>query len=509
MKSIIELMDIKKLYKNDLEPLAEDGIDYKLAIKNYLLFSKLGNENIVILNENHLSDALNYLSKLSIDYDIYKADNTIFDSLKNRYLEQFTDNEFNHLSSNNDLIEVESDLLEFIQKSQDLLSSEDSAPIIKLVNSLFFQALKKGASDIHIQTMQHDGEVRFRMDGVLKKHIDLEKHIVNAVINRIKVVSNLDISEKRIPQDGRTQISISSKTVDVRVSTLPTYYGERVVMRILMQSESIPTLEQLGFGENLTKEFYKLLHHSHGMILVTGPTGSGKSTTLHSFLQYMSTPEKNIITIEDPVEYNSPNVSQIQTNDKVGLSFATGLRSILRQDPDVIMVGEIRDTETAKIALQAALTGHLLLSTLHTNNATASLTRLIDMGIKDYLLSSTLLGVLAQRLVRILCTHCKKNVSLSIEQAKELELPHNTVFYTSSGCEHCDFTGFNGRKAVGELFVVNNSVKELIKERLNDTEIRDAMRRLGMTTISDTLKEMLMQGQTSYEEALRVGLLDG
>lgn len=509
MKQSIEFMDIKKLQRDDLEPLAEEGIDYRLAIKNHLLFSKIENENIVVLNENYLSDALNYLSKLSVDYDVYRADDLIFESLKNKYLEKFTDNEFDHLPSNNELIEVESDLLEFIQKSQDLLASENSAPIIKLVNSLFFQALKKGASDIHIQTMQHDGEVRFRIDGVLKKHINLEKHIINSVINRIKVVSNLDISEKRIPQDGRTQISISSKTVDVRVSTLPTYYGERVVMRILMQSESIPTLEQLGFEENLTKEFYKLLHHSHGMILVTGPTGSGKSTTLHSFLQYMSTPEKNIITIEDPVEYNSPNVSQIQTNDKVGLSFATGLRSILRQDPDIIMVGEIRDTETAKIALQAALTGHLLLSTLHTNNATASLTRLIDMGIKDYLLSSTLLGVLAQRLVRILCPHCKEKTNMSIDQTKELELSNDTVFYTSCGCEHCDFTGFSGRKAVGELFVVNNSVKELIKERLNDTEIRNAMRILGMTTISDTLKEMLVKGQTSYEEALRVGLLDG
>jgi general secretion pathway protein E len=279
-------------------------------------------------------------------------------------------------------------------------------------------------------------------------------------------------------------------------------------MRILMQSESIPSLEELGFKEELTNHFYKLLNHAHGMILVTGPTGSGKSTTLHSFLQHIATPDKNVITVEDPVEYSADNINQIQVNSKVGLTFASGLRSILRQDPDVIMVGEIRDNETAEIALQSALTGHLLLSTLHTNDATSSLTRLMDMGIADYLLSSTILGVLAQRLVRKLCTECKKKTVLSPVIMEELALPVHGAYYTSEGCKTCDFTGYRGRQAVGELFVIDDEVKEMLKEGLNDHEIRELMKKRGMQTISDELKEMMIEGVTSYEEALRVGLMD-
>jgi len=329
------------------------------------------------------------------------------------------------------------------------------------------------------------------------------------VINRIKVISNLDISEKRIPQDGRTQVTISGKTLDVRVSILPTYYGERVVMRILMQSDNIPTLKDLGFQKELTDEFYRLLNHSHGMILVTGPTGSGKSTTLHSFLQHIASPDKNIITVEDPVEYNTGNINQIQVNDKVGLTFAAGLRSILRQDPDVVMVGEIRDKETAQIAIQASLTGHLMLSTLHTNDATSSLTRLMDMGIEDYLLSSTLLGVLAQRLARKLCTKCRVPTMLDEEVISECNLDKNASFYQAVGCTACDFTGYKGRQAVGELFVVTDEVQDMITKGMNDNEIREVMKKRGMRTISDKLGDMMEKGITSYEEALRVGLMDG
>ncbi|KIM03010.1 MAG: general secretion pathway protein GspE [Sulfurovum sp. AS07-7] len=500
------LLTIKSLENINLEPSYHDGIDYKIALKNHLLFSRLGDEEIVVIDKNFLSTGLNYLSKISLDCEIYQIDTPMFDALKDKYMESFTDSDFANIKSTTDMIEAEEELLEFVQKSQDLLSNENSAPVIKLVNSLFFQAIKKGASDIHIQTMQHGGEARFRINGILKSYMNIDKHIVSAIINRIKVISSLDISEKRVPQDGRTQISIANKTLDVRVSILPTYHGERVVMRILMQSENIPTLEELGFDSKLTDEFYKLLHHSYGMILVTGPTGSGKSTTLHSFLQYVYSPEKNIITIEDPVEYNSPNISQIQVNEKVGLSFASGLRSILRQDPDVIMIGEIRDSETATIAIQAALTGHLLLSTLHTNNATASLTRLLDMGVKDYLLSSVLLGVLAQRLVRLLCPHCKK---IATSKPKEIiGAEHYGSIYEACGCEHCDFTGYIGRRAIGELFIIDNTVKDYIKDGLNDTQIRELMKKRGMKSISDSLKSMLQKGETSYDEALRVGIND-
>ena len=504
------MMQFPRLDDVNLEPLWEEGINHKLALKHSLLFSEINGVKTAIVEEETLADALNYLAKLSLDYPVNILDAESFERLKNKFLEIQTGSDFEEMATTSDeLIEVEGELLEFIRNSQDLLSSEDSAPIIKLVNSLFFQALKKGASDIHIESLERKGEVRLRIDGALKKHLDLEKTITNLVINRIKVISNLDISEKRVPQDGRTQLSISGKNIDVRVSILPTYHGERVVMRILAQSEHIPTLESLGFQEDITKNLYKLLNHAHGMILVTGPTGSGKSTTLHACLQHIATPDKNIITVEDPVEYNAENISQIQVNTKVGLTFAAGLRSILRQDPDIIMVGEIRDSETADIALRSALTGHLLLSTLHTNDATSSLSRLMDMGIENFLISSTLLGVLAQRLARKLCVHCKEETSYPSVIMEELNLPDDQTYYKAVGCKECDFTGYKGRQAIGELFIIDDEVKEMMKDGLNDHQVREAMKKRGMKTISDKLKEMLVAGETSYEEAVRVGIMDG
>lgn len=494
----------------NLEPFIDESIDNKLSTKHSLLFSKVEDEPVAIIHKDGLSDGLNHLSRLHLNYPVYLADVDSFDRLKNKFLEIQTGSDFELMDTTSDeLFEAESDLLEFIQNSQDLLSSEESAPIIKLVNSLFFQAIKKGASDIHIESKERKGEVRFRIDGALKKHIDFDKNITSLVINRIKVISNLDISEKRIPQDGRTQVTISGKTLDVRVSLLPTYYGERVVMRILMQSDNIPTLADLGFPKDLTDEFYRLLNHSHGMILVTGPTGSGKSTTLHSFLQHIASPDKNIITVEDPVEYNTGNISQIQVNDKVGLTFASGLRSILRQDPDVVMVGEIRDGETAQISIQASLTGHLMLSTLHTNDATSAITRLMDMGIEGFLISSTLLGVLAQRLARKLCVHCKAHRVLDKEIIADFGLDENAKYYQHVGCKECDFTGYSGRQAVGELFILTDEVKDMMAKGLNDNEIREAMKENGMKTISNRLADMMESGLTSYEEALRVGLMDG
>ncbi|UFH60544.1 GspE/PulE family protein [Sulfurovum mangrovi] len=503
-------MHFSRLQDVDLEALWEEEINHKLAIKHSLLFSTVEEEKVCIVEEKRLADALNHLSKLDLDYPIYLVDAESFERLKNKFLEIQTGSDFEEMSTTSEeLIEVEADLLEFIRNSQDLLSSEESAPIIKLVNSLFFQAIQKGSSDIHIESGERKGEVRLRIDGALKKHIDLEKNIVGLVINRIKVISSLDISEKRVPQDGRTQIMISGKTIDVRVSILPTYYGERVVMRILSQSEHIPTLESLGFQPDITKDLNKLLNHAHGMILVTGPTGSGKSTTLHACLQHIATPDKNIITVEDPVEYNAENISQIQVNSKVGLTFAAGLRSILRQDPDIIMVGEIRDSETAEIALRSALTGHLLLSTLHTNDATSALSRLIDMDIESFLISSTLLGVLAQRLTRKLCPECREAKPLARHITEELAIDPEKLYFHAVGCKACDFTGYKGRQVIGELFIIDDHVKEMMKEGANDHEIREAMKKRGMKTIADKLKDLLVAGETSYEEALRVGLMDG
>ncbi len=503
-------MMIPRLEKVDLEPLWLEEVDHRLAMRHFLLFAKYQGRSIALLHPEHLAEGLNYLARLGLELDLYQGDEESYERLRNKFLELQTSSEFEKMeTASEELIEAESDLLEFIQNAQDLLSSEASAPVIKLVNSLFFQAIKKEASDIHIETHERKGEVRLRIDGALKKHLDLDRRITQLVINRIKVISNLDISEKRIPQDGRTQVSISGKTLDVRVSVLPTYHGERVVMRILMQSEHIPTLEDLGFDREITHAFYRLLNHSHGMLLVTGPTGSGKSTTLHSFLQHIASPDKNILTIEDPVEYNADNINQIQVNDKVGMTFASGLRSILRQDPDVVMVGEIRDRETAQIAVQAALTGHLMLSTLHTNDATSSLTRFMDMGVESYLLSSTLLGVLAQRLARKLCPACKRPATPNPEQIREAGLDPHGRYYEAVGCPECDYTGYHGRQAVGELFVIDDEVKRLMDQGLNDHEIREKMKAKGMKTISDRLRRMLEEGLTSYDEALRVGLMDG
>ncbi|NPA60659.1 MAG: type II/IV secretion system protein [Epsilonproteobacteria bacterium] len=494
----------------DLEPFWSDEIDNALAMRHNLLFASIREQKCSIVTRDYLAMALNHLSRLDVKLPIIEVDIDSFERLKNKFLEIKTSSDFDSIAteSGDDIIEVESDLLDFIRNSQDLLSNEESAPVVKLVNSLFFQAIKRGASDIHIETLEKKGEVRLRIDGALKKHLDIDKNITGLVISRIKVISNLDISEKRVPQDGRTQVTIAGKSLDIRVSVLPTYYGERVVMRMLMQSEHIPTLKSLGFPEDLTENLNRLLTHPHGMILVTGPTGSGKSTTLHACLQHIATPDKNIITVEDPVEYNAENVNQIQVNPKVGLTFAAGLRSILRQDPDIIMVGEIRDSETADIALRSALTGHLMLSTLHTNDATSALSRLMDMGIEEFLISSTLLGVLAQRLTRQLCPTCKAPTELPRVILDDLKLPEGHIYYKANGCKECDYTGYRGRRAVGELFIMDDDVKMMMKEGYNDHQIRVELKKRGMLTIADRLREMLIAGDTSYEEAIRIGIME-
>ncbi len=498
-------------YFNDIElsPMLEDRANIDLLLKNHLLFAEIENKPYAILHKEYLVDGLNYLSKLNMSVDIAFIDEDSYEKLYSRYLELKSDKELQKGFSDNDkeeFLEDDISLANFLKTSSDILTGEESAPVIKFVNSLFYQAIKQNASDIHIETHEYKGLIRFRIDGVLIDHVDLDNSIIRLVINRIKVISNLDISEKRIPQDGRTSIKISQKKLDIRVSILPTYYGERVVMRILMDSTHIPALEDLGFDDELIKSFRSLLSYSYGMILVTGPTGSGKSTTLHSFLKTVSSSEKNIITIEDPVEYKANNINQIQVNAKTGLTFATGLRSILRQDPDIVMVGEIRDSETAKIAIQAALTGHLILSTLHTNNTTATITRLLDMGIEEFLISSSLIGILSQRLVRKLCNHCKEPDYVDIRYKDELQLDKASQIYKAKGCNICNFTGYKGRMAVGEFMFFNDEIKAMLKKDMKDYEIRDVMSRNGMVLLEEKLKKVVENGTTSIKEALRVGM---
>lgn len=500
-------MKVDELHNLDLEPL-KTSYNIK-ALKNYVLFSTVESKKVACLSKEHMSVSFDFLSKLDIEYDVVFLDSMSFEKLYNKVLEIKADEEMDNIQNEHteqNFKEDDLSIVDFLKNSGDILTSEESAPIIKFVNSIFYQALKKNASDIHIEMHEYKAEVRYRIDGVLSKHIELDSRVMSLVISRIKVISNLDISEKRIPQDGRTQIKLSGKTLDIRISILPTFYGERVVMRILMQSENIPDLKELGFDNKIIENITEQLKNTHGMILVTGPTGSGKSTTLHSVLKQLETEEKNIITIEDPVEYKSDKINQIQVNQKVGLTFANGLRSILRQDPDVIMVGEIRDTETAKIAIQSALTGHLVFSTLHTNSAVSTVTRLIDMGIETFLISSSLLGVLAQRLLRVLCEECKEEDSLAESYIEQYGIDKNVTIFKSCGCKKCNYTGYSGRKALGEFFKFDNDIKEALQKEINDEILLKIITNNGVETINEQLKKKLILGETSLDEAIRVGL---
>lgn len=501
-------MSITTIRNLNLEAIDNEDIDINLAIRNYTLFADINSTLSFIVSLKHMAIAIDYVSKQTLELPIVFLDEESFDKLYNKFLELKTDKDLENIEEEQEEIIDNEDisLSEFLQNSSDILTSEESAPIIKFVNSLFYQAIKKHSSDVHIDINEQKGKVRFRIDGVLKTHVQLDINIINLVVSRIKVISNLDISEKRIPQDGRTQVKIAGNVLDVRVSILPTYYGERVVMRILMQSSDVPHLQDLGFDINISKQLTTLSHKAYGIILVTGPTGSGKSTTLHALLQEIADPQKNIITVEDPVEYKSEHINQIQVNTKVGLTFETGLRSILRQDPDIIMVGEIRDTQTAKIAIQASLTGHLVFSTLHTNNATAAITRLIDMKIEKFLLSSSILAVLAQRLVRVLCTHCKEEDVLAEQYAQEFDIKKDTIIYKHSSCEKCNYTGFSGRRAIGELFVIDSKIQDLIKDNVDDGQLRKSAIANGMSSLSEQIRILLVNGETSLDEIIRIGL---
>ncbi|MEN4053659.1 MULTISPECIES: GspE/PulE family protein [Sulfurimonas] len=498
---------IESIHSFELEALEVAGVETEKAVKNYLLFALYNDELTAFTSERYLVEASNYYSKLQEHYPFMLLDEDSYERLYNKYLELRTDRAIETMQEESETEdEEELSLTDFLRTSNDILTSEESAPIIKFVNALFYQAIKKRASDIHIEVQEKKGEVRFRIDGMLIKNADLDKKIVNLIISRIKVISNLDISEKRIPQDGRTQIKISGEILDVRVSILPTFYGERVVMRLLMQSSQIPQIEELGFKSSLIDDVKKLLRSSHGIILVTGPTGSGKTTSLHSFLREVEEPHKNLITVEDPVEYKSDKIAQIQVNEKVGLTFASALRSILRQDPDIIMIGEIRDEETADIAVRAALTGHLVFSTLHTNSAAATISRLADMGVEPFLISSSLLGILAQRLVRVLCSACKEEDVLAENFARDYHLPKDATIYKATGCKACNYSGYTGRKSIGELLVMDDRVRDLLKSTTDEHTLKNALQQGDFVTISEQLRAMLLAGETSLDEAIRIGL---
>lgn len=388
------------------------------------------------------------------------------------------------------------------------IQTADDAPVIGIVNSLFSQAVRERASDIHIEPQEVNLRVRFRIDGVLREISSFTMNIHAAIISRIKIMSQMDISERRIPQDGRIQIQETGRTIDIRVSTLPTIFGEKVVMRILDKQAVMLDIARLGFSADNLKQYQRLFNQSYGMILVTGPTGSGKTTTLYSTLGELSTPAKNVITIEDPVEYRLEGINQVQVNPKTGMTFAGGLRSILRQDPNIVMVGEIRDGETADIAIRAALTGHLVLSTLHTNDAPGAVSRLLDMGVEPFLVASSVLGVIAQRLVRVICPVCKQAYCPAPGSPERAFLGEQSsqevVLYRGTGCTECGNSGYQGRMAIHEVMPVSSLLRELIAKRVSADEIKAVAVKQGMHSMKDDGLQKALQGHTTVTEVMRV-----
>ncbi len=406
-----------------------------------------------------------------------------------------------------------SEIMEGIEADIEVVEEEDddditgqegqNAPVVKLVNTLLAEAVKMGASDIHIEPYERNMRVRYRVDGILQEVMEPPIKLKNAIISRLKIMSELDIAERRIPQDGRIKLKIGTKKIDLRVSTLPCIYGEKVVMRILDKGNLNLDLADFNMEEKAIADIYHAIAQPFGMVLVTGPTGSGKTTTLYSCLSKLNNPDLNIMTAEDPVEYNIDGINQVQVREEVGLTFAAALKAFLRQDPNIVMVGEIRDLETGGIATKAALTGHLVLSTLHTNDAPSTINRMIDMGIEPFLVASSTVLIMAQRLVRRICKGCKEEMEVSPEALRDIGLPPGTVVYKGKGCDKCNGTGYSGRQGLYEVMPITAEIRDLILDRASTSEIRDMAVQQGMLTLRDDGLVKIQKGITTIEEVLR------
>ena len=396
-------------------------------------------------------------------------------------------------------------LLQEIPRIEDLLESQDDAPVIRLINALFTQALRDGASDIHIEPFETRSVVRLRIDGTLRDLIEPARALHGAIVSRVKIMAQLDIAEKRLPQDGRITLRVAGKPVDVRVSTIPTGHGERVVLRLLDKQAGRLDLTRLGMDDATLAHMDRLILEPHGIVLVTGPTGSGKTTTLYAALSRLDATALNIMTVEDPIEYDLDGISQTQVNARIEMSFARALRTILRQDPDVVMIGEIRDLETAQIAVQASLTGHLVFATLHTNDAVSAVTRLVDMGVEPFLLASSLIGVVAQRLVRRLCLECRKPFAADAAQLRALGLaPTDGTLYSAQGCAACNRSGYRGRTGIYELLTVDDDLRRLVHDRASEQTLRAHVLSRGMRSLREDGMRWAGQGVISLEEVVRV-----
>ena len=461
------------------DPLETSGIDDLRA-----LFAGAEVE-LIVAPRGALMDAIHTI------FDRRAAADQVVDDLDSESIEDFSPDDLNF-------------------DDKDILEEGDEAPIIRLVNSVLAQAIKERASDIHIEPYEKDIVVRFRKDGVLKEIVRAPKRFQASIASRIKIMGNLNIAEKRLPQDGRVRVKIAGRDVDLRLSTVPTGFGERIVLRILDKQSVILDLESLGFRKENLDTIQDLIERPHGIILVTGPTGSGKTTTLYAALGRINTPDRNILTIEDPVEYQLPGIGQMQVNRKIDFTFARGLRAILRQDPDVILIGEIRDLETAENAVQASLTGHLVFATLHTNDAPSAFTRLTDMGVEPFLSASSVIAVMAQRLVRKLCSHCKQRYVPLLSELEKIGFPEpeklreTGTFHKAVGCNECFMTGYRGRVGIHELMMVNDEIRSLIMQNTAANLIKREAVRQGMKTLREDGALKVLMGVTSIDEVMRV-----
>jgi general secretion pathway protein E len=481
-------------------------LSYAFARRHGIVVTELLPDRVVLrCRKNASAQALAEVLRVTRRQpELEEIDDAEFDRLLSVHYEQNASQAMqmmDDLGPIQDLDSVASQLAE----PEDLLATDDEAPVIRLLNALLAQAVREQASDIHIEPLERLVSFRFRVDGVLRQVLTTPRELMPILVSRIKVMAHLDIAEKRLPQDGRLSLRISEHIVDVRVSTLPANHGERVVLRLLDKKANRLELQQLGMDPDTHKRMDRLIRQPHGILLVTGPTGSGKTTTLYASLSELDRDRLNILTVEDPVEYELPGIGQTQVNPKVDLTFARGLRAILRQDPDVVMVGEIRDLETAQIAVQASLTGHLVLSTLHTNSAVGAITRLRDMGIEPFMISSTVIGVLAQRLVRLLCGHCKEPYQASAPDLALLGLSEDrsATLYRPVGCPKCQHNGYLGRAGIFELIDIDSRLRQLIHDDVGEPQIERYVRKLTPSIREDGLR-LVLKGKTSLEEVVRV-----
>jgi type IV pilus assembly protein PilB len=488
------------LDKYFIEPEIAKLISERLARRHCLIPIRLERGKLVVA----MSDPLNIFAmddiKLATGYEVepvIAAHKDVLAAIDQHYQKLTSEKALEEFKEN-----YEDEIVDEID--EELLAQVNNAPVVKLVNSIISQAVKMRASDIHIEPYEKQVRVRYRIDGELQENISPAKSSHSAIVTRIKIMGKMNIAERRIPQDGRVEMNVDGRDIDMRISILPTVYGEKIVIRLLDRSNKALSKEQLGFTPENLKVFDEILKNPYGILLVTGPTGSGKTTTLYAALKELNEINKNIITVEDPVEYRLEGVNQSQVNNKAGMTFASGLRSILRQDPDIIMIGEIRDAETAQIAIRAAITGHLVLSTLHTNDTASTVARLVDMGLEPYLISSSVVGIVAQRLVKKICDNCKVTYRPNPAEAQLLQTSPNVLLHKGGGCNVCNHTGFKGRTAIHEVMPMTKSIKLLIDSKQNTESLRNTAVEQGMKSLRQSCRQLVLEGVTTIDELLRM-----